>query len=204
MLNPGRTAFAALGVALALPATAAVADPAPTGVTIQIATINGTGCPPGTVSVALSPDKGRFTVAQSGMRVEVGGASGPTASQQSCQLSLIVRVPQTHSYAIKRTSALSGSAHLEPGASSALTWRNYLQGTPDPQPIDYSLSGPFTGAWRIEPPDSAPIYAPCGATRSYNISTELRADVGTSDTSKTSYMAVDGRGDYQFLWKECL
>ena len=49
-------------VVSAVPASAAPLRRGPDGVTIEIATVNGSGCTAGTAAVALSDDKEAFTV----------------------------------------------------------------------------------------------------------------------------------------------
>ncbi len=47
----------AVAAGLAAPASAAPLRRGPDGVTIEIATVNGSGCPAGTAAVAVSDDK---------------------------------------------------------------------------------------------------------------------------------------------------
>ncbi|MFI0485561.1 DUF4360 domain-containing protein [Actinomadura sp. 9N215] len=205
MMNTGRAVLAAIGATIALPALtspAAVADPPPKGIIIEIVTVNGAGCPAGTVAVALSEDFSAFTITRSGMRAEAGGVSNPADARKACQVAMKIHVPQGHTYAI-RAVEYNGTAHLEPGATGIMTTSAYLQGMPKPQPRTKTLKGPFSGPWRLVIPDEDPIYSPCGEQRNFNISTELRVDPGTSDPSKPSYMDMDGKEVYEFAWKRC-
>ncbi|WP_396024965.1 DUF4360 domain-containing protein [Actinomadura sp. 9N215] len=204
-MKTGRTMLAAVGATIVLPvltSTAAIADPPPGGVTIEIATVNGTGCRKGTAAVAFSEDLSTLTITRSDMRADAGGAAGPTDDLKGCQVNLRVHVPQGHSYAI-RSSEYSGTAHLEPGASGTVTALTYFQGQPDLRHMTQTLKGPFSHPWRVTFLDENPIYSPCGEQRNLNISADVRVDLGTSDPSKPSHMTMDGKGIYHFAWKRC-
>ncbi|WUI00521.1 DUF4360 domain-containing protein [Spirillospora sp. NBC_00431] len=206
-MKTGRTALAAAAAAtIALPAltpTAAAADPPPRGVTIDIATVHGSGCPIGTAAVALSHNNDAFTITRSGMRAEAGGTSAPANAQKTCQINLKVHVPQGYTYGI-RAVEYNGTAHLEAGASGVVTASTYFQGNPNPQPRTKTIKGPFSGPWRVVIPDENPIYSPCGEQRNLNLSAKVQVDPGTSDPSKPSYMTMDGDEVYAFSWKRCV
>ncbi|TDB83131.1 DUF4360 domain-containing protein [Actinomadura sp. KC216] len=194
-----------MAATIALPAlasTAAVADPPPKGVTIDVVTVNGTGCPIGTVAIALSADSSTFTITRSGMRADAGGTSNPADARKTCQINLKVHVPQGYSYGI-RSFGYSGTAHLEPGASGTVKVSTYFQGEPKPEAKTVTRNGPFSGPWRTVIIDENPKYSPCGEQRNFNISAGVHVDLGTSDPSKPSYMTLDGKEVYEFSWKRC-
>ncbi|MFI0405141.1 DUF4360 domain-containing protein [Actinomadura sp. 3N508] len=204
-MKPGRSVLTAMAATIALHAltsTAAVADPPPKGVTIEIATINGTGCPIGTASVALSHDSSTFTITRSDMRADAGGASNPADARKNCQINMRIHVPQGYTYGIK-SYGYSGTAHLEPGASGTVAVSAYFQGAPKPEAKTVTLNGPFSGPWQTSIIDEDPMYSPCGEQRNFNISASVRVDLGTSDPSKPSYMTMGEKEVYEFSWKRC-
>ncbi|TYK53373.1 DUF4360 domain-containing protein [Actinomadura decatromicini] len=202
-------ALAALGAAaLTVPVLAsappAAADPPPGGVTIEIATVNGSGCPRGTGAVGILNDSEDFRVHLSTepTRAEAGGASSPAGSRKPCQLSMKVHVPQGYTYAVRQTD-YSGDAHLEPGASATLSSSVYFQGTTAPKPATRTLRGPYSGPWQFEISESEPVFTPCGEQRNLNFRAELQADLGDSDPAKTNFIETDGKTVYHFAWKRC-
>lgn len=211
MKKTGRTSLTAIGTALALPAltsisisAAAIADPPPGEITIVLKTISGSGCADGNVDVRLSEDNMGFSIWRKAMRVETGGGADPADAQKSCQIGVAVSTFQSGkpTYSI-RPAESSGSAHLESGASGALTTRAHFHGTPEPPPRTDVLLSPFSGAWLFTAPDEFPPLKPCHEERLFNISTELRIDPGTSDKAKTSHMTAGGEAAYKFTWKRC-
>jgi hypothetical protein len=212
---------AVIGAAAALVASIALspgASAATTGgivappdkIVIEIATVNGSGCPLGTAAVAVAPDNTAFTVTYSDYLAQVGVGAEPTDFRKNCQLNLVVHVPHGFTYAVA-SADYRGYAHLAPGASAVQRASYYFQGSPDTATRTHPYKGPYDNNWQAT--DSTDwgqlVWAPCGVKRNFNINTELRVNAGTSDTSKTnSFIAMDSTdGDiktvYRLAWKEC-
>ncbi|MEU9133279.1 DUF4360 domain-containing protein [Kitasatospora sp. NPDC048540] len=184
--------------------------PPPDKIVIDVATVNGSGCPAGTAAVAVSPDNTAFTVTYSDYLAQVGVGSRPTDFRKNCQLSLDVHVPQGFTYAIA-SADYRGFAHLEKGASAIQRANYYFQGSSQTVYANHPFKGPLDDSWQsTDTVDvAALVWSPCGETRNFNINTELRVSGGTSDTSKTtSFMTMDSTdGDintvYHLAWKTC-
>ncbi|OIK04528.1 DUF4360 domain-containing protein [Streptomyces monashensis] len=184
-------------------------NPPPDKIVIDVATVNGSGCPAGTAAVAVSPDNTAFTVTYSSYLAQAGGNSDPTAFRRNCQLDLIVHVPQGFTYAIA-SADYRGFLSLQPGASATQKASYYFQGSPDTVPKTHPFSGAFNDNW--EATDSTDVaqlvWAPCGVERNFNINTELRVNAGTQSPGKVSFMTMDSTdGDistvYHMAWKQC-
>jgi hypothetical protein len=179
-------------------------------IVIDVATVNGSGCPAGTAAVAVSPDNTAFTVTYSQYIAQVGIGAAATDFRKNCQLSLVVHVPQGFTYAIAKAD-YRGFASLARGASSTSRANYYFQGDSQNTSRSHSYSGPFEDSWQAtDETDTAQlVYAPCGALRNFNINTELRVSAGTSDTKKTtSFMTMDSVDGslttiYHFHWLHC-
>lgn len=214
-----RAMLVASALALAVPAagpagaerTADPAAAAPSGnVTVDVLTVNGSGCPAGTARVTPAPDNTGFRVAYSRYAAEVGPGADPTELRKNCQLSLLVRVPQGFTYAIARAD-YSGIAHLAGGATGLQRANYYFQGSSDDNFSDHWFRGPLDGRWHTTDVTAAAelVYAPCGAERILNVNTELRVDAGTSDAGRTaSSLAMTSTNGsvntvYHFGWKQC-
>ncbi|UYQ66097.1 DUF4360 domain-containing protein [Streptomyces peucetius] len=204
-------AIAAL-FASALPAQqspSAITDPPPDKIVIEVATVNGSGCPAGTAAVAVSQDNTAFTVTYSDYLAQVGGGAPATAFRKNCQLNLIVHVPQGFTYAIA-SADYRGFASLQPGASGTEKASYYFQGSPSTAFRSHTFEGPYDDNWQAtDQTDWAQlVWAPCGVQRNFNINTELRVNAGTSDPAQTNFMTMDSTdGDistiYHMAWKEC-
>ncbi|GGT61290.1 DUF4360 domain-containing protein [Actinomadura citrea] len=177
--------------------------------TIEIATVNGSGCPAGTAAVAVSEDKEAFTVTYSDYLAQAGGSSGPTDFRKNCQISMKVHVPQGFTYAISSTD-YRGFASLEPGASAVEKASYYFQGMSQTSAVSHPLKGQYADNWQFTDTNDVAqlVYKPCGEERNFNVNTELRVLKGTSDPAKTSFISMDStdgsiKTTYHFAWKQC-
>ncbi|GFH36851.1 DUF4360 domain-containing protein [Streptomyces pacificus] len=189
-------------------ANAAIIAP-PDKIAIEIATVNGSGCAPGTAAVAVSQDNTAFTVTYSNYLAQVGGGASPVDFRKNCQLNLVVHVPQGFTYAVA-SADYRGFASLQSGATAVQKASYYFQGSPDTAAREHPYSGPYSDNWQAT--DNTEwgqlVWAPCGVQRNFNINTELRVNAGTSDPSTTSFMTMDSTDGeintvYRLAWKEC-
>ncbi|MBB4889069.1 DUF4360 domain-containing protein [Streptomyces netropsis] len=196
--------------ALSTPASAAGFPAPPDKIVIEIATVNGSGCPAGTAAVAVSPDNTAFTVTYSQYLAQVGVGAKPTDFRKNCQLNLIVHVPQGFTYAIAQAD-YRGFGHLEAGATGQQKASYYFQGQSQTTTNIHPHKGPFHDSWQATDTTdiAAQVWAPCGERRNFNINTELTVSAGTSDPKKTtSFLAMDSTDGaintvYRLSWKEC-
>jgi hypothetical protein len=183
--------------------------PGPDKITVEIVTVNGSGCPQGTAAVAVSEDNTAFTITYSDYLARVGGSSDPVDFRKNCQINLIVHVPQGFTYAIS-SADYRGFASLQPGATGVQRANYYFQGMPQTTLTTHSVKGQYSDNWQFtDTTDVAQlVYKPCGEHRNFNINTELRVNLGSSDPTKTSFMAMDStdgsiKTTYHFAWKAC-
>ncbi|MFC4502332.1 MULTISPECIES: DUF4360 domain-containing protein [Streptomyces] len=184
-------------------------DPPPDRIVIDVATVNGSGCRPGTAAVAVSEDNTAFTVTYSEYLAQVGGNSDPTAFRKNCQLSLVVHVPSGFTYAIAQAD-YRGFAALQSGANAVQRASYYFQGSSQTVFKNHTFNGALNDNWQAtDTTDWANlVYAPCGVQRNFNINTELRVNAGSSSASKVSFMTMDSTdGDinttYHMTWMQC-
>ncbi|MCX5202782.1 DUF4360 domain-containing protein [Streptomyces sp. NBC_00237] len=215
-----RTVFIGAATALATAALVPAAGPASASspgaaapadqVTVNLVQVNGSGCRPGTASVAVSPDNTAFTVTYSEYLAQVGTGAKAVDFRKNCQLGLRVNVPQGYTYAVA-TADYRGFADLKSGAYATQNSSYYFQGMSGTDRRTHRLQGPYTGNWQATDKTGieALVFAPCGATRNFNINTELLVNGGSSDTARTnSFIAMDSTDGsfstkYHFQWKKC-
>ncbi|MDX3663493.1 DUF4360 domain-containing protein [Streptomyces sp. ID05-26A] len=208
MLNA--VAAALLASAIIIPPGAPDETPPPDHITIDIVTVNGSGCPAGTAAVAVSEDNKAFTVTYSDYLAQVGVGARPTDFRKNCQLNLRVNVPQGFTYGIAQAD-YRGFAHLERGAYAIQKANYYFQGMSQNDSAQHRYNGPHSDDWQAtdQTEVAAIVYSPCGEKRNFNINTELRVYPGSSNTATTtsfvSMDSTDGAIDttYQFSWKTC-
>jgi hypothetical protein len=209
MLNAMTAALMTLAITFP-PGGAPGTTPPPDHITIDVVTVNGSGCPAGTAAVAVSPDNKAFTVTYSDFLAQVGVGALPTDFRKNCQLNLRVNVPQGFTYGIAQAD-YRGFGHLERGASGMERANYYFQGMSPTAYKTHNYTGPLSDDWQATDlvEVAAIVYAPCGERRNFNINTELRVNAGTSDPKKTtSFMSMDSTDGsidtvYHFAWKTC-
>lgn len=210
MFNFVAAATMAAAVIVIPPGGAPNTTPPPDHMTIDVVTVNGSGCPAGTAAVAVSPDNKAFTVTYSQFMAQVGVGALPTDFRKNCQLNLRLNIPQGFTYGIARTD-YRGFAHLERGATGLERANYYFQGMSPTAYRSHSYAGPFSDDWQATDTTelAAIVYHPCGEQRLFNINTELRVGAGSSDTTTTtSFMSMDSTDGsvettYHFAWKTC-
>ncbi len=206
----GMLAVAGLVLSAVTAPAVSVAVPPPTDqITLDIKTINGSGCPAGTADAAavVAEDNTSFKVTYKNFLAKDGAGTNPLDVRKNCQINVLVHVPQGFTYAIAQVD-YRGFAHVESGATALEQANYYFTGTSPTARIRHTLPGPFNGFWHAT--DTADVatlvFAPCGEDRNLNINAELRADSGTS--TGTSFIEMDSeRGSvetlYHFAWKKC-
>ncbi|AQT70979.1 MULTISPECIES: DUF4360 domain-containing protein [Streptomyces] len=213
MIKSLRTGFTAAAVTATLvtlsPSAGATASAPLDQVTVDVATVNGSGCRPGSAAVAVSPDNSAFTVTYSEYVAQAGGGAPAVEGRKNCLLSLVVHVPQGYTYAIAKVD-YRGFGSLQPGAIGTQKASYYFQGMSQTAYRTHRFDGALDDNWQATDTTGieALVWSPCGEQRNFNINTELRAEVGTSDPSKTSFMALDSTDGsinsvYHFSWKQC-
>ena len=182
-------------------------SPPPGQITLDVQTVNGSGCPSGSASATMLSDNTGFRIKYDDYLAQDGGTAGPTDFRKNCQVNLLVNIPQGFTFAIARAD-YRGLAHLEPGATALERANYYFQGSSDNTYIDHSFNGPYDGTWQTTDITTAAnlVWAPCGVVRGLNINTELRVDAGTS--AQRSYISMrSSDGDVytliHFQWKQC-
>ena len=196
----------ALSAVVTTPAAQAASD-VPDFVTIDVATVNGSGCPAGTAAVAAADDRTAFTVTYSQYLAEAGQGSGPTEFRKNCQINIRVGYPQGFTFGIAQAD-YRGFVHLQAGATGTEKGNYYFQGMSQNASRTHTFTGPASDNWQAtdRAQVSEIVYAPCGEVRHLNINTELRVNAGSAKA--TSFMTMDSTDSsvstkYQFSWKRC-
>nr|WP_279497665.1 DUF4360 domain-containing protein [Actinomadura rubrisoli] len=193
------------------PAASAAApkEPPPGRITIQVLSMNGSGCPPHTAAVAAAEDNTAFTVTYSEHTAQAGGNSSPADQRKFCQLDLGVHVPQGFTYAIAGTD-YRGYAKLADGASGLVRAVYYHQGVSRTTSVSHTIHGKYSKSWQFTDrnPVAELVWKPCGEDRNFHIDAELRVDEGTSKPEETSFISFDSTDSrfgtvYHFEWKQC-
>ncbi|TDD37314.1 DUF4360 domain-containing protein [Actinomadura sp. KC06] len=192
-------AAAALPVLTSPPAAAAPPHRDPT---IEITTVNGSGCRPETVTV--TPRSSGFTIRYSDYSAKIGGDALPTDYRKNCQLGLRIIPTEGFTYAVMAVDH-RGSAQLAPDATGVLKASHEFAGSPRQAQTTHSFKGPLSGGWQVaEKIDPGQlVWASCREERNLNISTELRVNAVDRTTANTFDMHSGLGSAYHFAWKTC-
>ncbi|MDX8028707.1 DUF4360 domain-containing protein [Lentzea sp. BCCO 10_0856] len=202
--------MAATTLALSLlvaPEASSAADVPPGKITVDVVTVNGSGCPAGTAAVAVSDDNTAFTVTYSDYTAQAGAGSTPTQFRKNCQLNLRVHYPQGFTFGIAKAD-YRGFAQLPRGAKGVQKASYYFAGQSSTVASTHNIAGPKTDNWQFTDTTNVAeiVFAPCGMVRHLNVNTEVRAFTNTSNQPAfVSMDSTDGSVNtrYQFAWKRC-
>ena len=206
----GALAIAGLVLSLLTPMTDSQTTSPPSGkITLDIKTINGSGCPAGTAdaSAVVADDNTSFTVTYNNFEAKAGANAAAVDQRKNCQINVLVHVPPGFTYAVAEAD-YSGYARLAAGATGLEQANYYFTGTAATARVPHGLTGPFEGKWQAKDAADVLVYAPCGVDRNLNINAELRASAGSSSGDASSFIEMDSSHAsvttvYQFSWKQC-
>jgi hypothetical protein len=199
---------------LAGPASAAQAEPLPPApadkIRVSVVSANGSGCHWDDTQVAASADDTAFTVVYGEFLARAGGDSNPTDIRKNCQMVVQVHVPRGLSFAVAKVD-YRGYLNLARGATATMRSGYYFSGDSDTVRTEpHTFAGPIDGLWQATdtPAVSALAFAPCGEERLVNINAEILVRRGSSDRSRTSFMAMDSADGtantvFHLAWRPC-
>jgi hypothetical protein len=175
---------------LVIPTSTAQAVPAPEGVTAQLVTINGTGCPDQVGDVTISPEGGTLNIEFSGFLA--------TKRTRTCTAVVQVTAPEGYSYAVTRVS-YSGLADLPEGSSGTIRTLTWFQGGSAVVESE-QIEGPQFGVWdrTLEIQGEDQVFSSCGESPYLVLSTGARVS-----GSSSAQMSVDGSARASLDWATC-
>jgi len=206
----GITIAASLGLSgptagVAAPPSADATAPPSEKITLDVVTVNGSGCPAGTANAKMLSDNTGFRITYSSFVAADGVGTSPTQFRQNCQVNVLVHIPQGYTYAVQNAT-YRGRASLRTGATALERTNYYFQGSPENNYADHEFKGPLSGSWTTHDVTATEdlVYAPCGVDRNLNINTELRVDT-PSGNSWISLRSSEADVDtiVHFSWKQC-
>jgi len=176
-------------------------------VTLQVETVNGSGCPAGTATVTSAADNTSFNVTYSDFVAEAGLGASLVDFRKNCQINVQVNVPKGFTFAIAQADYY-GYAHLESGAIATQLASYYFTGEVPTAQTSHQFTGPFDGGWHATDKVAALIWAPCGAQANLNINAELRVAPLAATAAVTNYISMQrtkasARTVFNLSWKQC-
>jgi len=190
---------------------AAYADdlPNPDEVKIEEVIYAGSGCPPGSADVRLSPDGNGFRlIFGDEFTAKIGGGEPLSESRKNCQVLVRFHVPQGFTFAVGVID-FRGTARLASGTQGLFRSTHYFQGEAEDASTERLFTGPFRDRWRALDviPIAELVWAPCGVSRALNINAQVRISPGGNPHARSTMTIDSERGRieqlFQFSWKRC-
>ncbi|KAB5528836.1 hypothetical protein GE09DRAFT_1228591 [Coniochaeta sp. 2T2.1] len=186
--------------------------PDPNQIQITSASFSGNGCPQGTVSTSISPDKTVITFGFDKFQTYIGPGFDPTQKTKNCQLHLNLKYPGGFQFSVV-DSTYHGYAQLEAGVTGTFYSTYYFsQSAGDTTTTQTSIAG--GGIWAQgqvytkadQVPTASYIYSPCGANGILNVNNRIAL---TSTNSTAIGELTDDDATVAFTqqihlsWKTC-
>jgi hypothetical protein len=153
--------------------------PDPQDIQIVSASFSGSGCPQGTVSTNISPDKTVITFGFDAFQTYIGPGLSPIERSKNCQLHLQLKYPGGFQFSILE-STYHGYAQLETGVTGNFYSTYYFsQDARATTTTQTSIQG--GGIWEQgqvytkadQVPTASYIFSPCGANGILNINNRI-------------------------------
>ena len=182
-----------LGV-VALVVAAMVTPPGP--VTIDVVSLSGDGCRPGTATVAMSGDNQAFTVTYSDFVVQAKGAE----AKKSCTIAVELSHASGYTYGVERTD-FRGFVHLGGGERGTQRSSYRFPGYPTRHGTQV-YQGPVSDNWQVTDVSDGVQHGPCKGRKPLTIEAELKV------TGKAGMMTMDSTDSsvsstFRLSWQRC-
>ena len=187
-----------LVVTLAVPAFAR------DGIRLGRPVYNGTGCPRGSASVALSPDRKSLSMLFSRFMVEAGPSVRRTMQRKNCDIAVPVHVPQGFSVSIFNID-YRGFNSLPMGAMSMFNAEYFFAGRRGPT-YRKIFRGPTTDTYllRNRLRANALVWSRCGRDVNLRANTSMFVRSSRADALSTVDSADIRAGlIYHLRWRRC-
>lgn len=170
------------------------------------ATYEGSGCPRGSATVAVSADEELLSVQFDQFSTEAGKTSGRRIDAKSCRLSLPLQVPGGYSVAIGQVD-YHGFNTVPRGGLNQLDIAFEWAGAKGPD-MSRAFVGPLNDTFTASDNLTATkmVWSACGASIDLNIKASMRAMANFA--MEPSLGSVDSAGNrsglvYHLQWKRC-
>lgn len=165
----------------------------------------GTGCPAGTASTVLSPDRKSLSILFDSYYVEAGGSTNRSFARKACSLAIPVHVPQGLSISILAID-YRGYNSIPAGATSQFNVEYFFAGTSGPK-FTKTFNGPRDADYLITNKLTAQslIWSACGADVNLRTNSSIKV---TTKSNKEALATVDTQDIkaaivYKLQWKSC-
>lgn len=205
MNHPSRVALAlVMSLASGLwPAAPSAADgPDPSQVYVRSVTYGGSGCPQGTVGSSFSADRKTFTLIFDSFVASIGHGVPNAESRKTCQLNVILQIPQGFSYSVNTTD-YRGFVQLDAGVTAVQKSIYYFSGEISQASAASTFNGPLAKDYLARDTLGLVSWSPCGSALPLNINTQVRLSGGRTGQITTDSVDNKVKHILGFQWRRC-
>lgn len=169
-------------------------------------TYGGTGCPAGSASAALSPDKKSLTLLFDQYAVSTGGATNKISDRKACNIAVPVHVPSGMTISIFKID-YRGFNNLPLGAYAMFNVEYFFAGTRGPG-YRKTFNGPLSDNYLLnnDLQGQAIIWSPCGEDVLLRANTNMFVKTTPNMAEAMSTVdSVDVKAgiQYHLNWQRC-
>ncbi|MBF0361607.1 MAG: DUF4360 domain-containing protein [Oligoflexia bacterium] len=162
----------------------------------------GNGCPAGSASALLSPDRHSFKIMFDQYVSYAGGESQVKIDRKSCNISIPVIVPEGYSIAIANIDEIKGFTEIPLGGEGRFNLEYFFAGARGPV---YSKRwiGPRSDSYVIMNTisNNALTWSPCGQSVNLRINSSILSK--TNSNLEATNVTVDDGFSGNIIWKVC-
>ncbi|MBF0361383.1 MAG: DUF4360 domain-containing protein [Oligoflexia bacterium] len=193
-----------LGLLLALLSLSAIA--AAPDIRLGMPGYAGTGCPAGSASVTLSPDRTALSILFDQYVAEAGGVTGRSFDRKTCNVSIPVLVPNGFSVSIFKID-YRGYVNVPVGGQANFNVEYFFAGAQGPR-YQKTFPGGFDNQYFLTNtlPAAAVVWSPCGQSVNLRVNTAMLAKSNTAfEDAMATVDSIDIRSGliYHIQWRVC-
>ncbi|MBF0359476.1 MAG: DUF4360 domain-containing protein [Oligoflexia bacterium] len=166
----------------------------------------GTGCPNGSASVTLAPDKKSLSILFDQYVATAGGTTGKSLDRKTCNLAVPVHVPQGYSISVFKID-YRGYVNVPVGGSGTFNVEYFFAGIRAPQ-YTKTFSGGHDGEYVLSDGlvGRAFVWSACGQDVNLRVNSSMlvRSNRGFEDAMGTvDSIDIKAGMVYHIQWREC-
>ena len=166
----------------------------------------GSGCPQGSASAVLSPDRKALSILFDEYSAEAGYTTGRTVDRKSCNIAVPVHVPQGLSISLIAVDYRGFNA-IPIGGSSRLSVDYFFAGQRGPH-YERDFRGPLTQDFLASNnlTVGANVWSPCGQDTNLRVNSSMMAQTNARNEQTVAQLdSADIKAGiiYQLQWRTC-
>lgn len=174
------------------------------GIKLGKPTYEGSGCPSGTVSAVLSPDKNELSVLFAAYVAQT--RPGRSFDRKTCNVAIPITVPRGLSVSIFRVDT-RGFAVIPRGAEGTYRANYFFPGTTGAT-TQRNFSGGYNDDFILRDDVAAVAWSECGETTNARLNSSVRVSKESEWSTPEAYIAVDSQDItaevvYYLRWRRC-